>query len=140
MTAPTLKTLSLWLLSLALGLVSVGCGCQNHEVSPVTVSPSVSCLTAYAGGDIAKPGAVGLCESLLLFGTNSCADPLEISMPEAEGSAPEQKTAPAGEAFMFEVSGWSQRTYDFQAQLGSQVLALRFSVGEQCGLTGGSCD
>jgi len=142
MAAHPITMVSLLVLCVAVVLVSVGCGCQQHEVSAVTVTPPASCLTIHAGGGApghTEVGAVGMCESLYLFGENGCADPLVISMPAAAGSTPEQKTAPAGEAFEIEMPGWSERSYDLKARLGSQVLSLRFVIGGQCGLTG-SCD
>lgn len=123
-------------------LVSAGCGCQEHAVSAVTVTPSTSCLTINAGGGTAgntEAGAVGMCESLFLFGENRCAVPLVTSIPAASGGAPEKETAPAGAAFELEIPGWSERSYDLEAHLGSQVLSITFVVGGQCGLTG-SCD
>lgn len=128
------------LILVGLVLFSAGCGCQEHEVSAVTVTPPSSCLTIHAGGGVSgqiEAGAVGLCESLYLFGENGCADPLVISMPA--GSTPTQQEAPPGAPFEIEMPTWSERSYDLEARLGSQVLSLGFVVGGQCGLTG-NCD
>lgn len=120
---------------------AAGCGCQEHSVSEVTVSPPTACLTISAGGGTqgnTKAGAVGLCESLFLFGNNACADPLVVTLPGVDGSPPEQRTASAG-AFEIEIGGWSEQEYELEADLGSEQLLIRFTVGGQCGLTG-SCD
>ncbi len=138
MAAHLIKIVSLLLLALA----GAGCGCQEHKVSSVTVTPPTSCLTIHAGGGVLgriEAGAVGLCESLFVVGKNNCADPLIISMPAAVGTAPQQKTAPAGKAFEIKMPAWSEQDYDLEARFGSQVVSLRFVVGGQCGLTG-SCD
>jgi hypothetical protein len=144
MATHSTRKISLLVLCLALSLFSIGCGCQEHEISAVTVTPTTPCLTINAGGGKAsgeiKPGVVGACESLYLFGDNSCADPLVITMPAAAGEVPEEKTAAAGEAFEIKLGKWGdQADYTLEALLGSQQLSLHFVVGDQCGLTG-SCD
>jgi len=126
----------------SLALFATGCGCQEHSVSEVTIAPPTPCLTINAGGGTpgnTKTGAVGLCESLFLFGNNACADPLVVTLPGVDGSPPEQRTAPAGAAFEIEIGGWSEQEYELEADLASQRLLVRFSIGGQCGLTG-SCD
>ena len=132
------------LIILSVSLSVAGCGCQEHRVSEVTVSPDTTCLTVAAGGGTPgyfDAGAVGLCEDLYLYGNNSCSEPLTIQVPtEAGVDAPtEPLTVEPGDSFTFEFPGWSERDYELQATLGTQPITLTFKVGGQCGLTG-SCD
>jgi hypothetical protein len=130
------------LVTLFLSFSATGCGCQEHSVSEVTITPPTSCLTMYAGGGTpgnTKAGAVGLCESLFLFGNNACADALVVKLPGIGGTASEQRTAPAGSAFEIEIGGWSEQEYELEATLASKSFLIHFAIGGQCGLTG-SCD
>jgi hypothetical protein len=133
-----------FLFVLSLFLSVAGCGCQEHSVSEVTVSPDTPCLTVQAGGgtsDYFDPGAVGMCESLYLYTENSCSDPVTIQVPTEAGiDAPtEPLTVEAGDSFTFEFPGWSSRNFELQATLGTQPITLTFAVGGQCGVSG-SCD
>lgn len=130
------------LLALFLSVSATACGCQEHSVSAVTIIPPTSCLTIDAGGGTpgnTKPGAVGLCESLFLFGNNACADPLVVMLPSLDGTPSEQRAAPAGSSFEIEIGGWSEQEYELKANLASRSLSINFTIGGQCGLTG-SCD
>jgi len=123
----------LTILVIALGLVwhSAGCGCQQHGVSEVTVTPETPCLELQGGVPGKEESSIGLCEEVWLLGQNHCTEALHLPAMLPNGAPQACDVAPGAqiEHRLSHTMG-PGTSYTVDATLGAQPITISFEIDE----------
>lgn len=108
-----------------------GCGCRQHGVSAVNVTPEMACLELRGGVPGRAESSIGLCESVWLLGRNGCSEALHLPAMPPDGSEVPLDVAP-GVDFEFRVAEHmeSGKTYTISASVGTTPVIISFRISE----------